>query len=103
MVAVPINPAASLDETHRTLEGAIERVLKTVPGVMTDPPPAAVLVELSPVVIWNVSVWAETARFVGVRPALLREIKLAVDAAKIGPAGPSMDVRIKEMPGQLQA
>jgi len=103
VVAVPISPAASLDEAHRTLEAALQRVLKTVPGVMADPPPAAVLAELSPVVIWNVSVWAETARFGGVRPALLREIKLAIDAAKIGPVGPSMDVRIKEMPGQLQA
>lgn len=98
--AVPVSGAANLDETKKLLEGVTQRVLEQVPGTLRDPAPAVTLSDLAPTVTWTIAIWAETPKFVQVRPVLLREVKLAIDGAKIAPPGPAMDVRIKEMPGQ---
>jgi small conductance mechanosensitive channel len=99
-LAVPVSGAANLDETKKLLEGVTQRVLEQVPGTLSDPAPAVTLSDLAPTVTWTIAIWAETPKFINVRPVLLREVKLAIDGAKIGPPGPAMDVRIKEMPGQ---
>lgn len=98
--AVPVSGAANLDETQKLLEGVIQRVLDQVPGTLREPAPAVTLTDLAPTVTWTIAIWAETSKFGKVRPVLLREVKMAIDSAKLGPPGPSMDVRIKEMPGQ---
>ncbi|MGQ0629342.1 MAG: mechanosensitive ion channel family protein [Phycisphaerales bacterium] len=95
---VQVSSGADLDATKALFDDVIAKVIRTVPGTVTDPAPAVALSDLIPVPTWTLAVWVETPKFGAVRPVLLREIKLALDAAKISPAGPSMDVRIKEMP-----
>ncbi len=99
-VPVPVSGAADLDQTKALLDGVVKRVIDQVPGTLADPAPAVALTDLAPTVTWTISIWVDTTKFATVRPVLLREIKLAVDGAKIAPPGPAMDVRIKEMPAR---
>jgi small conductance mechanosensitive channel len=97
-VSIPVSPLASFDEIKSVLEGAIDRVLSTTPGALRDPAPSVVLAEIAPAVIWTVNIWVETARYGACRPAVLREVKSALDAAKLGPRPPVSDVHIRSMP-----
>ncbi len=96
-VNVVVSPAADIEQTRAVLQAAVGRVTASVKGALADPAPGVALAEIAPVT-WATSVWAETAQHPVVRQALLREVKMAVDQAKLGVPGPAMDVRITSMP-----
>lgn len=97
-VNVPVSGAADLEQTRATLAAAVERVAASTPGVLRDPAPAVVLADLLPTVTWSVTVWSQTAHFPGLRPTLLRELKLAVEGAGLAPPPPTMNVHVQSMP-----
>jgi small conductance mechanosensitive channel len=99
-VTVPVGAGAKIDDVQRVLMEAAEKVVGAVEGALRDTPPAAVMTELAPPT-WCVSIWAETGKFAPVRLALVRELKLAVDGAKIGPTPPVTEVRVTALPEQL--
>lgn len=86
VIAVPVSPAIELERGREILLGAVNRAAAGAPGSLREPPPGVGLSEVFPVVVWTVSLWAGTASYGAVKQALLREIKLAVDQAGIGPA-----------------
>lgn len=97
---IPVGGAVKMDEAERVLKEAVDRVMASTPGAVRDPAPAIVMSELAPPT-WTVSVWAETGSFGAVRLALVRELKGAVDAARIGPTPPVTEVRVTALPEQL--
>lgn len=71
---------ADIDQARRVLTEAAQRT----PGALTDPAPDVVLRALGESSIdWTVRAWARREEFLTVRQALLREVKLALDAAEI--------------------
>lgn len=96
-VNVVVSPGADLDQTRQVLTAAVERVVASGRGALSQPAPGVAMTEIAPVT-WSTTVWAETAQHAAVRQALLREVKLAIDGAKLGVPGPAMDVRITSMP-----
>lgn len=97
-VQVPVSSLASFEEVQTILEGAIDKFLAAQPGALRDPAPSVVLAEIAPVVICTANVWVETTKYAAARPALLRELKAAVDRAKCGPRPAVMDVNVRTMP-----
>ena len=61
-------------------------------GVLRDPPPAVVLVDLG--VTWSVQVWAMTSQLGAVKQELLKNIKAGLTQAEIPGARPGMDVNV---------
>jgi small conductance mechanosensitive channel len=96
-IRVPIAPTVEIDRAERILRAAVERVLSQ-PGAVRDPGPAVTLADLNPVPLWDVAIWAETSKILAVREQLLREVKGAIDAEKIGPAPAVQEIRIVGMP-----
>lgn len=94
---VPVAPSAEYDRVRAALMAAIERALAQTPGSLPDPAPTAAMNEIAPVT-WQVTAWAKTGSHGALRQALLREIKLALEKEKLGPPGPSMDIRVLSMP-----
>jgi small conductance mechanosensitive channel len=97
-INVPVAPTASLDEVPPVLLRAVENVLANNPGALRSPAPAVVLADLAPTVTYTVTVWAHTSQFLPVRQMLLRELKLAIDAAQIAPGPPIQVLQIASMP-----
>lgn len=92
---VGVSYAADIDETREVLEEA----MRSVPGTVNDKDPAVVLQGLgSSSVDWTVRVWAPTKDFLAVKQALLREIKVRLDAAGIEIPFPQMDLHVRDMP-----
>ncbi|MEM9373773.1 MAG: mechanosensitive ion channel family protein [Planctomycetota bacterium] len=90
-VAVGTDYSADLDKTREVLLKAAEGVA----GRINDPAPAIVLAELGGSSIdWAVRVWAKTGDYWGVKDALTRDVKVALDEAGIGIPFPQMDVHI---------
>lgn len=92
-VDVPVGAdyGAGLDETREALLAAAERC----PGRRQDLPVDAYLCDLGgSSVDWSVRVWCDPAEYLGVRQNLVRETKLALDAAGIGIPYPQMDVHL---------
>jgi small conductance mechanosensitive channel len=87
-VNIPISSTADLDQADRIMTSAAERVAKSADGAFSDPPPNCVMADITPTVIWSVTVWAQPAKFASVRQALLREIKLELDKAGLAPQPP---------------
>jgi small conductance mechanosensitive channel len=82
---------ADLDKTREVLK----RVAESVEGGLKDPAPAVVLLELGGSSInWVVRVWVNTPDFWDVKDRLTRNIKVALDEAKIGIPFPQMDVHL---------
>jgi len=80
-VAVGVTRVSSIDKTREALEAAI----KSVEGVLADPPHAVVLGDLSrPSVNWAVRVWCNTADYWTVKEATTRAVKMHLDQAEIG-------------------
>ncbi len=102
-INVPVSPAASLDDVPPLLMKAVEKVLAANVGAVPNPAAGVVLFDLAPTVIYTVTVWAHTGQFLGVRQLLLRELKLAVDAAKIAPPPPMQVLQIASMPEMMSA
>ncbi len=100
-VSVPVWTGADLAAARAALLGAAERVARTAhaEGALATPPPAVVLAEIAPAVVWQVSLWARTPGVGSVRQLLLAEVKAAIDAARIAVPPPVMDVRVVERGG----
>lgn len=99
-VTVPVSGAIKMEDVLHALSGAVERVQASGAGALRDPAPTIVMSELAPPT-WTVSMWATTSSFGAVRLELVRQLKLAVDAAKIGPTPPVTEVRLTALPEQL--
>ncbi len=92
-VAVGSDYSADLDATRDILT----RVATNVSGRLDDPEPAVVLLELGGSSIdWSVRVWCNSADFWGVKQALTRDVKNALDQAGIGIPFPQMDVHMDQ-------
>jgi small conductance mechanosensitive channel len=90
-VDVPVGTAyaADLDETR----AALERALRSVPTVVSDPPPEVALVELgSSSVNWFVRGFARRDEFGDVKQAIIRAVKIELDRAGISIPFPQMDI-----------
>jgi len=62
-----------------TTEQALLDAARSVPGVLTDPPPEAALVELGVMAIWHLRVWCNTPDFARVQIGAARAAKRALD------------------------
>lgn len=83
--------AAHVDETRK----ALERAVSTVGDVLPDPASQVMLSELgASSVDWLVRVWVKTEDFWKVREALVRAVKLELDAAGIGIPFPQVEVHL---------
>ncbi|MEM9185071.1 MAG: mechanosensitive ion channel domain-containing protein [Planctomycetota bacterium] len=88
---VGVGYGADIDRTRAVLE----EVAAAVPGTTTEKDPAVILLGLGgSSVDWSVRVWAPTSDYLAVKQALLREIKLRLDAAEIEIPFPQMDVHL---------
>jgi small conductance mechanosensitive channel len=103
-IDVPVGAAyaADLDLTRI----ALERALRSVPAVLTDPAPEVTLLELgSSSVNWSVRGFARRDEFGVVKQAIIRAVKVELDRAGIGIPFPQMEIHY-ELPaveGQRQA
>ncbi len=96
-VTVGTDYGADLDKTREVLMNAA----RSVEGGMSDPEPAVALTGLGGSSIdWAVRVWAKTSDYWGVKDALTRDVKVALDEAGIGIPFPQMDVHIDGKVGQ---
>jgi small conductance mechanosensitive channel len=90
--SVTVNIATSVgldaDKTRAILSAMMTRFAAETPGALRDPAPAVALAEITPNVVWSVTVWAETSKFAGIRPALLERIKQVVDDEALAPPPP---------------
>ncbi|MEM6656273.1 MAG: mechanosensitive ion channel family protein [Planctomycetota bacterium] len=92
---VGVGYGADIDKTRAVLE----EVAAAVPGTTTEKDPAVILLGLGgSSVDWSVRVWAPTSDYLDVKQALLREIKVRLDAAGIEIPFPQMDVHVRDMP-----
>jgi small conductance mechanosensitive channel len=90
-VSVGTEYAANTDEVRKVLE----RAAGDVPGILNDPEPQVVLLELGGSSIdWQVRVWAATSDYWNVRQATTRLVKKYLDEAGIGIPFPQMDVHL---------
>ncbi len=90
-VAVGTAYEADLDQTRATLEYAISQT----EGQLSDHEPQVVLDGLgASSVDWQVRVWAPTDKFLDVKQALTRSVKIHLDQAGIGIPYPQMDVHL---------
>lgn len=90
-VSVGTEYPADLDQVRSVLE----RAARDVPGILEDPEPQVVLLELGGSSIdWQVRVWAPTSEYWTVRQATTRLVKRYLDEAEIGIPFPQMDVHV---------
>ncbi|WP_425396003.1 mechanosensitive ion channel family protein [Aeoliella sp.] len=90
-VDVGVGYAADIDETRRVLTEAAS----ATEGALTDPEPAIILLGLgASSVDWSVRVWGPTSEYGNVKQALLRQVKMNLDAANIEIPFPQMDVHL---------
>jgi len=81
--------AADLDQVRETLE----RAVRNAPLVVPEPPPAVVLQELGASSInWLVRGWVRTETFIDARQAIIRAVKMELDAAGINIPFPQLDL-----------
>lgn len=93
-IPVGVTYGAGIDETRETLAAAAALVT-AVPGALSDPAPQIVLDGFGDSSVnWQVRVWANTADFLAVRQALIRQIKITLDEKGIGIPYPQMDVHL---------
>jgi small conductance mechanosensitive channel len=62
-----------------TTEQALLDVTRSVPGVLSEPPPEAALVELGVMAVWHLRVWCNTTDFALVQVGATRAAKRALD------------------------
>ena len=91
-ITVGAGYAADIDQTYEVLM----RSVCAVPGILSEPAPEVVLLELgSSSVNWSVRAWTTTADFGLVKQRALRAVKLALDQAGIEIPFPQMDVNLR--------
>jgi len=87
---------ADIDETRRVLE----KTANAETLQLEDRNAEVVLGGLgSSAIDWRVSVWVNSSDFGTVKQSLIRNIKVALDAAAIGIPYPQMDVHVANVPG----
>jgi small conductance mechanosensitive channel len=85
--------SADIDLTR----SALERALVTTEGVLSQPEPAVVLLGFGDSSVnWSVRGWAPTKDFADVKQALIRSVKLQLDAAGVGIPFPQMQIHVTE-------
>jgi small conductance mechanosensitive channel len=90
-VTVGTTYSSDIDQARAVLT----RVARSVEGGLADPEPAIVLSGMGASSIdWAVRVWVNAPDFWAVKDRLTRDIKVALDEAKIGIPFPQMDVHI---------
>jgi len=90
-VAVGTTYGSNIDRARDVLTN----VAKSVEGGLAEPEPAVILTGMGASSIdWSVRVWANSSDFLAVKDRLTRNIKVALDEAKIGIPFPQMDVHI---------
>lgn len=88
-IDVGVDYSANIDQTRAILEAAAQRI----PQSISEPAPQVVLANLgASSVDWTIRVWTNTPDYLAVKESMLREIKMALDAADIGIPFPQMDV-----------
>ncbi len=91
-VTVGAGYAADIDQTYEVLMQAV----CAVPGILSDPAPEVVLLELADSSVnWSVRAWATAADFGLVKQRTIRAVKLALDQAGIEIPFPQMDVNLR--------
>jgi small conductance mechanosensitive channel len=96
-VLVGADYSANLDRTREVLEAAARQV----PGILSEPAPQVVLVELgASSVDWQVRVWVNSGDFFPIKEATTRAVKNALDEAGIGIPFPQMDVHLDKPAGE---
>jgi small conductance mechanosensitive channel len=84
--------SAEIDETRRVLE----RAVRSVPQVAAQPAPAVVLLELgASSVNWSVRGWAKREAFGAAKEAILRAVKMELDAAGIAIPFPQLELHLE--------
>ena len=84
--------SADIDQTYEILM----RAVCAVPGILSEPVPEVVLLELADSSVnWSVRAWATTADFGLVKQRTIRAVKLALDHAGIEIPFPQMDVNLR--------
>jgi small conductance mechanosensitive channel len=91
-VTIGAGYAADIDATYDVLM----RAVCAVPGILSEPVPEVVLLELgNSSVNWSVRAWTTTTDFGLVKQRTLRAVKLALDQAGIEIPFPQMDVNLR--------
>lgn len=92
--------AADIEKTR----GVLENVLRTVPGVQTEPAAQVVLIDVRPTEIqWQLRAYVAAAELGACKETLLFVLKSHVDAAKIPVARPALDVAMRAPLGEPTA
>lgn len=95
-VDVGVGYGADIDETRRVLTEAAN----ATEGGLADPEPDIVLQGLGgSSVDWSVRVWGPTSDYLAIKQALIRQVKMNLDAASIEIPFPQMDVHLDRMDG----
>ena len=90
-VEVGVSYSADIDETRRVLTEAAN----AAEGGFAEPEPAVILMGLgASSVDWAVRVWGPTDKYMDVKQAVLRQVKMQLDAAGIEIPFPQMDVHL---------
>lgn len=95
LVNVPVT--GDMHKAQAALLAAARRAL-AARGANPDPPPAVTLAEITPAVVYTVSVWSSTAEYAGVRETLLREVRATLDTEGHGPVPPTTNLHVLSMP-----
>lgn len=91
-VTVGASYSADIDQTYEVLM----RAICAVPGILSEPTPEVVLLELADSSVnWSVRAWATSADFGLVKQRTIRAVKLALDQADIEIPFPQMDVNLR--------
>ncbi|NLE22023.1 MAG: mechanosensitive ion channel family protein, partial [Actinobacteria bacterium] len=92
-VEISVEYRADIDVTR----AALEHALATTAGVLSQPEPAVVLLGFGEAVVkWSVRGWAAGKDFGAVKQALIRSVKLQLEAAGVGVAVPRRQVQVAE-------
>ncbi len=90
-ISVGVEYPADTDRTREVLEAAA----KTVPGMINDPAPQVILLNLGDSSVdWQVRVWTKTDDYWDVLDAATRSVKVALDEAGLGIPFPQLDVHL---------
>lgn len=98
VISVQTSPAVDLDTAKAALESAATAFISGYPGALNEPAPAVALGELTPNPTWSVGVWVQTAAFANAKPAMLRELKHAIDRGGLGVPAPVTNINVVGMP-----
>lgn len=91
-VTVGAGYTADIDQTYEVLM----RAICAVPGILSEPAPEVVLLELADSSVnWSIRAWATTTDFGLVKQRTIRAVKLAMDQAGIEIPFPQMDVNLR--------